>query len=624
MVKSLVIGTAGHIDHGKSTLVKALTGTDPDRLKEEKKRGITLDLGFAHRSTDSAELYFVDVPGHEDLIRNMLAGANGLDLLLLVVAADEGIMPQTREHFEIARLLGMERGILVLTRADLADEVTLELAQEELKEFVQGSFLEEAPLLAVSSVTGQGMDELLALLAEQEPSARKKAPFRLPIDRSFTLKGHGTVVTGTVTSGEFRLEEELWLYPERIPVKVRGMQTHGHATDELHQGERAALNLAGLAKEQIERGFQLAKPDSLILTRRIEAKLDWLEAEPKHRASLTLYCNAQETTARLLHLGEGYYRLELAKPMALRFQDRLILRSYSPKKTLGGGQVLTLNRPKRRLPKEELTRLLTELDRTSPEDDPQNRLKALAELKGIQGLFFDEIEPLLGISAKQASSLLAKLLSDQEILLVDPARKRYLHQSALHRVTGFLTRALQQYHKEFPERSGAPPDYFKGKFKNLFGLEEIALLLKWAHKQNVLAKVDNFYHLLTFQGALSKRQRELKEKLLAKLEENGLGLISLINLAEELQVELSELQELTKIAKSEGWLVQIKENFFQRPQALDEAKARLIVYLKQQEEITVIDFKELLGLARKEAVALLEYFDQSKVTIRLDNIRQLR
>ncbi|MDH5560374.1 MAG: selenocysteine-specific translation elongation factor, partial [Deltaproteobacteria bacterium] len=353
-LRHFVVGTGGHIDHGKSTLVKALTLTDPDRFIEEKKRGITIDLGFAsYKADEDLEISFIDVPGHEKFVHNMLAGIGGVEMFLLVVAADGGVMPQTREHLAIADLLKIQKGLVVLSRLDLADEEMTDLVFEEVKELTKGSFLEDKPIVKVSAQTGLGLDELkkqLALTANSPVAPRKEQPFRMPIDRSFSIKGFGTVITGTVLSGSASLRDPLWLYPQKIPLKPRSFENHKNKVEEVHSGQRLAVNLGGIHKDQIERGNQIAKPNSVYNTRRVDVELSLVPGIKaiKNKSLIRFYSNAQEVTGNITFVDKTFSpdqkvhfaQIRLIDEVCLRYGDRFILRNLSPSETIAGGKIL--------------------------------------------------------------------------------------------------------------------------------------------------------------------------------------------------------------------------------------------------------------------------------------------
>ena len=354
----IILGTAGHIDHGKSSLIRTLTGIDPDRLKEEKLRGITIELGFAYLPLPTGQMLgIVDVPGHERFVRHMVAGASGMDLVALVIAADEGVMPQTREHLEICQLLKVKQGLVVLTKVDLAEPDWLELVEEEVREALKGTFLEGAPLVRFSAVTGEGQENLLATLAELAAQVPPKPPtgiFRLPIDRVFTIKGFGTVVTGTAISGRLKVGEAAVVYPPGFKARVRGLQVHGAAVEEAVAGNRTAVNLQGLEKEELERGMVVAPPGALLSSRRLDAFLEILPSAPralKHRQTVRLHTGTSERVSMPLLLAadelspgdSGYVQFFLREPLALKPGDRFVIRSFSPAFTWGGGVVLHVN-----------------------------------------------------------------------------------------------------------------------------------------------------------------------------------------------------------------------------------------------------------------------------------------
>ncbi|HKT69155.1 MAG TPA: selenocysteine-specific translation elongation factor, partial [Terriglobales bacterium] len=438
-MKSVIVGTAGHIDHGKSALVKALTGTDPDRLEEEKRRGITIDIGFAHMELPAAggemlRLGFVDVPGHERFVRNMLAGVGGIDLVLLVIAADESIKPQTREHFDICRLLGISRGITVLTKSDLVDRDTLEVVRLEVEDFLRGSFLEGAPIIAVSSKTGSGLEELKRELVQAAGEAHQRdasALARLPIDRVFVMKGFGTVVTGTLLAGTIEKEEELELFPGQRRVRVRGVQVHGQPAERATAGQRTALNLAGVSKEELARGMMLAPTNTFRTTRRADVSLALLpSARPlKDRARVHLHAYTAETVAEVVLYGgkqlapgqSGYAQLRAAEPLLLLPGDRFILRQFSPVVTIGGGKVLDSAPLAGKSTKGSAEALLPALDNGTALEI----LAARVARRGKAGLALGDAVAETGwrqaLVEAQAASLKGKLLRFGDVLIAQEA-----------------------------------------------------------------------------------------------------------------------------------------------------------------------------------------------------------
>ena len=444
--RPFVIGTSGHIDHGKTTLVKALTGVDTDRWAEEKKRGITIDLGFAHYEDEQGnQLAFVDVPGHEKFIHNMLAGVAGMDAVLLVVAADEGVMPQTREHLNICNLLKIKTGLVAITRIDLVEDSDMvELCQDEVAELLEGTFLEGKPVIPVSTTSGEGLTELrqaLSKLGKQIPAAEIEKPFRLSVDRSFTLKGFGTVVTGTVLSGSLRQDEEVQQFPQQRSVRIRGLQAHSQTVSEVFAGQRAALNLAGITKEEIQRGDQLAKEGSLLTSYMLNASLTLLEdvsAALKNRTRIRLHLGSQEVFGRIVLLeGETLspgkttlVQFRLESLVCARHGDRFIVRSYSPMFTLGGGMVIDPSPSKSRRVLHELSGRLRRLH----DGDENVRSAEVIYLQSVKGVIEAEFSVRSGLSAKQSAKILQLLQSQQQVLCVDPFSKRYLHVQHVERI----------------------------------------------------------------------------------------------------------------------------------------------------------------------------------------------
>ena len=455
--RPFVIGTSGHIDHGKTTLVKALTGVDTDRWVEEKKRGITIDLGFAHYDDEQGnQVAFVDVPGHEKFIHNMLAGAAGMDAVLLVVAVDEGVMPQTREHLNICNLLKIQAGVVALTRIDLVENrEMMELCQEEVSELLVGSFLEVTSVIPVSTLTGEGLDELreaLLKLPKQIQNPETEKPFRLNVDRSFTVKGFGTVVTGTVLCGTLSQDEEIQQFPQHRSVRIRGLQAHGQGVKLVHAGQRAALNLAGITKEKIQRGDQLAKPESLLPSYMLNASLTLLEdvsAPLKNRTRVRLHLGSREVFGRIVllegeSLSPGKTTLVQFRSESLlsgRYGDRFIVRSYSPMFTLGGGVVVDPSPSKSRRVLQELPERLRRLHA----GDENVRSEEVIYLQSVRGVVESEFSVRSGLSSKQSGKVLQLLQSQKKILCVESIPRRYLHIEHVERIGNFLGKVFGKH-----------------------------------------------------------------------------------------------------------------------------------------------------------------------------------
>jgi selenocysteine-specific elongation factor len=631
----LVVGTSGHIDHGKSTLVQALTGVDPDRLAEEKARGITIDLGFAHlRDAAGNDIAFVDVPGHERFVHNMLAGAVGMDAVLMVIAADEGVMPQTREHLHICDLLGVQQGLIALSRIDLVDEELLALCRADVEEAVRGTFLEGAPILPVSAVTGQGLDALRAELSRLSTRVRGhnlEHPFRFPVDRSFTIKGFGTVVTGTVVAGRLRKDEEVVQYPRRRSLRLRGLQVHGASVDSVEAGQRAAINLGGVSKEEIQRGDQLAAPDSLLTSYILNVELRLLAEAPRdltQRTRIRLHLGTQEVIGRIVLLeGERFtpgetqlIQLRLEREVSSRFGDRFIIRNYSPIFTLGGGRVIDPSPVKARRLRGELVERLRAL---SGEDETA-LVETVIYLQTTRGVRAAEGFLRTGLGERAFQRVISQLSSQGRIMLVDPAEKKYLHESTVGRVGHFIERVLAAYHRTFPEREGMSRVELGGKLAALFSDKEVAALLTRLVKGGRLVQTEQTYRIAGHEKSLSGSQEALLETLVGLIEEGGIMPPRKTLLFQGAGLDDRTGTQLLKLGTHEHRLVRVKDDLYYTPGRLRQIEAQLRDFLRAHEKITVIDFKELTGVTRKHAVDLLEHFDAERITLRLDNHRVLR
>jgi selenocysteine-specific elongation factor len=631
-VKSIIVGTAGHIDHGKTALVKALTGIDADRLEEEKRRGITIDLGFAHMELPDADgetlrLGFVDVPGHERFVRNMLAGVGGIDLVLLVIAADESIKPQTREHFDILQLLGVKRGITVLTKSDAVDAETLDVVRLEVEEFLRGTFLEapKSPIIAVSSLTGAGLEDLkraiVAAAAEVEPRD-SQALVRLPIDRVFTMKGFGTVVTGTLISGTTRKDEELEVFPTGRMVRVRGVQVHGQAADAAVAGQRTALNLAGTSTEDLARGMTLAPPQTFAVTRRGDVKLHLLASAPrplKRHTKVHFHSNTMETVVELRPYGRNeiapgessFARLVLPEAALLLPGDRFIIRQFSPVVTIGGGVVLDAA-PIKRAP--GLRGFLNLLDRGKPENVLRARISrrrasgiTAAALVAETGRTRDEIEELLGQAMRQGK--IARI-GDVFVLVL------FLKTLSL----GLIDR-VEQFHKENPlapgisreqlrERRRVPAEVFTAVLDNLVRNQrlEVAGDLAWLPGRGVVMKDE---------------EAESKKKIEDAFASAGLKVPALREVIAALPVDKNRAHKIVTLLLREKVLVKVSEELVFHRTALEELRRQIKEEGAKFLRMDVARFKELTGVSRKYAIPLLEYLDRERVTKRAGDVREI-
>jgi selenocysteine-specific elongation factor len=608
-MKNIIVGTAGHIDHGKTTLVKALTGIDTDRLKEEKERGISIDLGFANlKTTQGQKISFVDVPGHERFVRNMLAGVSGIDVVLFVVAADEAIKPQTREHFEICRLLGLRQGVIALTKADLVDSDWLELVRMEMEDFVRGSFLEDAPIVPVSSTTGSGLETLLnailtvASKVEQRDLTRLA---RLPIDRVFVMKGHGTVVTGTLKEGRLNLETEVALYPGGKLARVRGIQVHGQPVKEAVAGQRTAVNLAGVDVAEVQRGDVAALPELLRATQILDAEIQLLaSANPiRDRAKVHFHAGTMESTAELRVLHEkrriepgdkAWVRLVLDNPALLLPDDRFILRSFSPVNTIGGGVVMELHFGKTRMRRKGA---VERLERWKQLDRP-GHIRLLVEERPL-GMEFAELRNRLGCRPDEVPKDLEQLGS----WIVAPAN--------LKPVAAELVSRLRSHHRDFPLEAGLSREALRAGLLSAAPAGLMTLLLKLA--PSVKAEGD-LLRLESHKVKLEGKEDEASQRIEAAFLDAGLAVPSVDEVLKATGLDMAKAKAVLALLLREGKLVRVGAELVFHSVPLNEL--RTLLQAKKGQAFGVVEFKDWTGVSRKYAIPLLEYFDREKVTRR--------
>jgi len=628
-MKSFIVGTAGHIDHGKTALVKALTGIDADRLEEEKRRGITIDIGFAHLelpspSGDTVRLGFVDVPGHERFVRNMLAGVGGIDIVLLVIAADESIKPQTREHFDICRLLSVRRGITVLTKSDLVDRETLEVVRLEVEEFLRDSFLEaaHAPVVTLSALTGAGIEDLKQALVQvaAEVPARDRAAFaRLPIDRVFTMKGFGTVVTGTLISGAVRKEDELEIFPRGPRVRVRAIEVHGKGADQAGAGQRTALNLGGISREELGRGMTLASPGVFLETSRIDVELSLLpSAKPlKERARVHFHSYTAETIATVNLFGEkqiapgetAFAQLRLANPTLLLPGDRFIVRQFSPVMTIGGGMVLE-NATPRKIPKRsEYIPFLKQLRSLGRE-----ALGARVAAAGRAGLNLPEVIARTGWTRQQLAASLADL---PEVAGVD---EYLILRAAIDGIEHELRSALGAFHDHNPLVAGMPKEVLRGHFPDVAH----AVFLRVLEGAVTGGKIELAGDLVRLRGrgvVMKDEESESKKILEAAFQSAGLKVPAMKEVLAGLKVDKARAQKIVTLLLRDKVLVKVSEDLLFHRDALAELRRLMAGEKAKSSKINVARFKDLTGITRKYAIPLLEYLDREHVTRRVGDDR---
>ena len=630
-MKSIIIGTAGHIDHGKTALVKALTGIDADRLEEEKRRGITIDLGFAHLelaapSGEKIRLGFIDVPGHERFVRNMLAGVGGMDLVLMVIAADESIKPQTREHFEICRLLSIPRGITVITKSDMVDEDTLSVVRMEIEDFVRGSFLDvsRSPVVVVSALKGTGLDELkreIVRLSADVPARDTEALFRLPIDRVFTMKGFGAVVTGTLIAGKVKKEEEVEVFPSRKRARVRGVQVHGSAADQAIAGQRTALNLAGVQMEELSRGMTLAAPGAFEPTQKFEVQISLLkDAKPlKNRARVHLHAFTSETIAEVALRGvtelkpgaSAFAQLRTAEPLLLLPGDRAILRQFSPVITIGGAVVLDAF-PMARQKQDAVQHFL----QTLSSGNRQEALLARITRRGHEGLSVTAAVRETGLKQSVLQPLIVSLVQQKQIIQV---AEFLLSADAMQKTRDKLIAALEAFHKANPLVGGISKEELREKL-DLHQTVLEALLAQLTRDKKV--------EIVGEQIRLAGRGVELKDeeaKAKAQIEkafaDAGLKVPLMKEVLDKLPVDKARAQKLVTLLLRDRVLIKLADDLVFHQTALQGLRQLMATQKAKTPKIDVATFKDLLGVTRKYAIPLLEYLDQQRITRRVGDER---
>ena len=628
-MKSIIVGTAGHIDHGKTALVKALTGIDADRLEEEKRRGITIDLGFAHLELPDSNgerfrFGFVDVPGHERFVRNMLAGVGGIDLVLLVIAADEGIKPQTREHFDICRLLGIPRGITVLTKSDAVDPDTLEVLRLEVEEFLRGSFLETSPIVAVSALKSIGLDELkrqLVQIAGQIPVRDSSAIARLPIDRVFTMKGFGTVVTGTLIAGTINKEDELELFPAGKRVRIRGVQVHGKAADRAVAGERTALNLANFEKHELARGMVLAFPGLLQTSSRIDAKLSLLaSAKPlKSGSRVHLHAFSSEVIARVnlydrkpLQPGEdAFAQFRLSEASLLVAGDRFIVRQFSPVITIGGGTVLDAFPTKKSASSDHRVFL-----KSLSEGDMNDSICARIHRRGADGITVAQLINESGLSRTVLDRSLTQLESQGRI------KRRadlYIDSAAFAELTATLINLVSKFHQANPLVAGISKESLLQQ--SCLSPAGFDAGLAFCLAGHALTLNGELVHLPGRGVVMKDEESESRRTIEQAFSSAGLKVPALKDVLAGLKIDKARAQKIMTLLLRDKILIKVSDDLVFHKGALEELRKSISGLKTKSPKLDVARFKDLTGVSRKYAIPLLEYLDRERVTRRVGDER---
>lgn len=635
MARDLILGTAGHIDHGKTSLIKALTGIDCDRLPEEKARGITIDIGFARLEVDGFRLGIVDVPGHERFVKNMLAGATGIDLALLVVAADDSVMPQTREHLEILKLLGLRHGVIALTKCDLVDETTVEVVELEVWELVKGSFLEKAPLVRTSAQAGQGVDQLKSAIAsacQQVESRTSQEWFRLAIDRSFIVQGHGTVVTGSVTAGSIRVGDEVDWLPKRTTVRVRSLQNHDQAVEEVHRGQRAAINLAGVHHEDVIRGQELATPGYLQPSRVMTVRLYCLpevKKPIKHRAPVRFHIGTSEIMGSLSLLDcdnvqPGSWALAqvfLEEPGTATWGQPFIIRGPSATVTLGGGQVL---QPAARKVRRRHFEMLERIE-TLWSGDPEQRALGVAWFGGFAGFTKADLVRGANLAPDQAQALIDRLRDQGKLVqvVISPARQVTLHADMIRQLDERILAALQLLHEQNPLMTSHDRQKVQAQL-DYVGDDALvhATVDRLIKRKLIVGDLRRIAHA-DFKPKLSANLRKLKDKVVAAFKEGNFQPPDAASFTAQAGGNAANLKDLFDVCVAEGLLVPIADGLFLHVDAEVELRQRVTGKLTDGAGLTVAEIRDLLGTTRKYAVPICEYLDRIGVTQRQDDLRFL-
>lgn len=630
----VIMGTAGHIDHGKTTLIKALTGIECDRLVEEKKRGITIELGFAFLDLDrDFRLGIIDVPGHERFVKNMVSGASGIDFVMLVIAADEGVMPQTREHLDICTLLGIETGLVALTKTDMVDEEWLELVNEDVGEYLQNTFLAGAPVVPVSAHTGEGIDLLKARLKETASSFRphrRSDLFRLPVDRIFSMRGHGTVITGTTVSGKISVGDDLMIYPLEITSKVRSLQVHGEQQQQSSAGMRTAVNLHGLEKEDLERGFVLGRPDTLFPGQVWDLELSYLGSAPrplKHRTQIHFHHGSKEVLARIYLLdrdkiepGEKCVcQVRFDDPMAGVYGDRCVLRSFSPLRTIAGARIINPLGGKIKRFSTDI-QILEKLARAQAEDVILLQL----ELARSKGLSQAQLVIMTDMESRDLEKKLQVMGGRQEVFLIDKDKRTYVSGDIVGKLELEMISRLESFHAGNPIREGLSRGELSGKWARDIPERLFFFVLDRLIRQEKIVSEKEILRLPGHKISLAADEEVLSKKIMDAYKRSGIQPPTVKKLLEDLDLQMKEISPVLRMLQGQGSLVKINEDFYFAASAIEKLKEKITLFFKSNEEMGPVEFKDLTGLSRKFAIPLLEFMDKEKLTIRVGDKRKFR
>ncbi|MBF0203775.1 MAG: selenocysteine-specific translation elongation factor [Desulfamplus sp.] len=636
-MKQIILGTAGHIDHGKTSLIRALTGIETDRLKEEKERGITIELGFASITlSDGNVVGIVDVPGHEKFVKNMVAGASGIDLVAMTIAADEGVMPQTREHMEICSLMGIKYGFIAMTKIDLVDEELMELALEDIRGLTKGTFLENAPVVPLSSTTGEGLDlfrTTLDKLCNDIPERPFSPIFRLPVDRVFSMKGFGTVITGTLASGRINVGDTIMVFPSLITSKVRGIQVHGQSVDSVSAGTRTAINFQGLDKELVNRGDILSTPDTLKPSYMVDANLHYLSSNVKSakpRTRVRFHYGTSEIMGNVILLDReelmpgdtAPVQIRLESPVCCVNGDRFVIRNYSPVKTIGGGHILNPVPRKHKLFNQEIIHGLNAL----VENDSEQSISFFISQSGFSGISFANLRIMTSIADKKLETVLQKMLASRQIIQTDKDKRLFVHGNVFDRLCLEILVKLEQYHKENPLKESMSKQELKSKFRAFRDKESklFPLVVAKLVKDGNIVHEANDIRLSTHKVALQVDLQDAKEKIATIYKQTGLTPPFFRDVCGELDVDQKTGRDVLQMLIDEKEVIKTKDDLYFDVNAITNLEKELVDFLLKEGEITTPQFKEMTQISRKYVIPLIEYFDSVNLTIRVGDTRQLR
>lgn len=626
-MKNVILGTAGHIDHGKTTLIKALTGRETDNLKEEKQRGISINLGFTYFDLPSKKrVGIVDVPGHEKFIKNMLAGACGIDIVLLVIAADEGVMPQTIEHLDILNYLDVKRGIIVLTKCDLVDEEFIELVKDDIREKTKGLFIEGAPIVEVDSVSRRGLDKLVQKIDEISEDIEEKktdAPSRMSIDRVFSLKGFGTIVTGTLIEGKISVDDEMTIYPSEKKVKVRNLQVHGCDVKTAYAGQRTAINLSNIKVSEIQRGDVIAQTGSVEESMMIDVNISLVEhckKSLKHWDRIRIFHGTKQILCRIVPLNEdeiqygesGYAQLRLEEKIVAKKGDRFIIRSYSPMDTIGGGVIIDTAPKKHKIYDESVIEVLKIKEKGELKDILEEYLK----LNLSNYITLKELVSYTGEKEEYVKEGLNALIHENKVFCVN---KYYLHISHYQKLKEKVIEILTKYHKQYRLRNGILKEELRSKVDNSLKVKDMDVILNKMAEEKDIKVQDNLVSNYDFEVKFNQKQLSIKKEIEDKSRKKGLNsLMTKDDICNKNKFYEEVLEALT------GETIQkLDDAYYIDKKVYENVKKDLLEYLNKNKEITVAQFRDITKSNRKISIVMLEHFDRNRITKRVEDKRIL-